>query len=77
MEIQSANFTKYCLLLKEGYVVNGANCEGYILQKPDACAVTAKRDIKKVCGVCGCNTEGNCRSEAEDWDPAEIFAKIS
>lgn len=77
MEITHANFQKLCLLLRNDYAINGRGQNGVALINTNRDQQDAKNDLKKICGKCGCHTEGNCKPEVEeDTSTAEIYAKI-
>lgn len=76
MEITHETFQKLCLQLRNGYTTNGRGGDGVSLINNSRNKQDAKNDLKKICGNCGCHTEGNCRPEVEDTQTAEIYAKI-
>lgn len=77
MEITHASFQKLCLLLKNGYSINGRGQDGVILLDTTQNKQDAENDLKNICRKCGCHTEGNCRPEVETLAVnAEIYARI-
>lgn len=74
MEINQQNFQDICVLYQNGFEIIGRTSRGVVLQYSTATANDASCAILIGCKLCSAT---NCNAQAEDTDPAEIYAKIS
>lgn len=74
MEITHQNFEKICILAQNGFEIIGVNNSGITLEYKYGTADDARSAISNGCSQC---KAVNCHPEAENTDPAEVYAKIS